>query len=185
MNPLTPFVINILASLTAFSHVLSVGLIIALILLKINFRLPVLKKIKNLVDQNYIPLIILISGVATLGSLTFSEILNFQPCKLCWFQRIFMYPTFIISLVALFTNDTKIRKYIMSLSIFGFVIAVYHILVQLFPQALECTDEIAKCSFKEFATFGYITIPVMSASAFLLIILVSLINLKNLKKNSK
>ena len=30
--------------------------------------------------------------VAMAGSLYFSESANFVPCKLCWFQRIAMYP---------------------------------------------------------------------------------------------
>lgn len=30
--------------------------------------------------------------VAVAGSLYLSEVLNYEPCKLCWFQRIFMYP---------------------------------------------------------------------------------------------
>lgn len=32
------------------------------------------------------------SFIATLGSLYFSEIMKFEPCVLCWYQRIFMYP---------------------------------------------------------------------------------------------
>jgi len=34
----------------------------------------------------------LVSVVATLGSLYFSEISGFIPCELCWYQRILMYP---------------------------------------------------------------------------------------------
>src|SRR5688572_18615670 len=30
--------------------------------------------------------------VATVGSLYLSEVANFTPCKLCWYQRIAMYP---------------------------------------------------------------------------------------------
>lgn len=33
-----------------------------------------------------------VACVATLGSLYLSEILGYEPCKLCWFQRILMYP---------------------------------------------------------------------------------------------
>lgn len=181
---LSSIVIRMLASLTVVGHIISVLLIGFLLFIKLSPGNKKLQKIKKIINVNYVYLILLVSGIATLGSLTFSEILGFAPCKLCWYQRIFMYPQFVISLIALVTNDNKIRKYIMSLSVVGLVIAVYHILVQLFPQALECSDEIAKCSFKEFATFGYITIPVMSATAFLLIILLSLINSSASKKNS-
>src|SRR5215471_12279989 len=36
---------------------------------------------------------------ATLGSLYFSQIANFVPCELCWFQRIAMYPMSVILLI--------------------------------------------------------------------------------------
>ena len=34
-----------------------------------------------------------VAVVATLGSLYFSEVADFPPCRLCWFQRIGMYPS--------------------------------------------------------------------------------------------
>lgn len=93
-----------------------------------------------------------------------------------------MYPIALVSLVSLIKNDNGVKKYIVPLAVVGALIAAYHILVQIFPQALECSDEVAKCSAVEFAQFGYITIPVMSLSAFLLIILVSTVDwLKNKK----
>lgn len=133
-----------------------------------------LGKISSSISKNAIPAGLLVASVATLGSLIFSEFLGFVPCKLCWFQRIFMYPQVIILGIALLKNDPKAKIYSLVLSIIGLSIAVYHILVQFFPATFRCTDEIAKCSTVQFATFGYITIPVMSATAFALIILVML-----------
>ena len=34
------------------------------------------------------------------GSLYFSEVANYVPCRLCWFQRIAMYPLAVILLIA-------------------------------------------------------------------------------------
>jgi disulfide bond formation protein DsbB len=86
-----------------------------------------------------------------------------------------MYPQAVVAFVALVTNETNIRKYILAFSAVGILVAAYHILLQMFPTAFQCNDEIAKCSAVQFAQFGYITIPVMSFSFFLLIILVSLL----------
>ena len=36
------------------------------------------------------PLTLAVAGVATLGSLYFSESAGYLPCRLCWFQRIAM-----------------------------------------------------------------------------------------------
>ena len=49
-----------------------------------------------------------ISFVATLGSLYFSEVRGFEPCTLCWYQRILMYPIVLISGVALFQKNARI-----------------------------------------------------------------------------
>src|SRR5215212_3132279 len=37
--------------------------------------------------------------IATAGSLFFSEVSQFIPCRLCWFQRIAMYPLAAILLI--------------------------------------------------------------------------------------
>jgi len=44
----------------------------------------------------------IVSMVATLGSLFFSEIMMFPPCVMCWYQRICMYPLSVIFLVVTF-----------------------------------------------------------------------------------
>ncbi|MCT6817751.1 MAG: disulfide bond formation protein B, partial [Lysinibacillus fusiformis] len=41
-------------------------------------------------EENGLLFIWIVSAVATLGSLYFSEIRHYEPCKLCWIQRIFM-----------------------------------------------------------------------------------------------
>ncbi len=107
----------------------------------------------------------------TAGSLFFSEIAHFIPCKLCWYQRIFMYPQVLLLGIAAVKNDFSVRKYILSLSLIGLVIAVYHYILQMSPFPLPCSDELANCALKQVAFFGYITIPLMSATAFTLIIL--------------
>src|SRR4051812_48996267 len=41
-----------------------------------------------------------VAAIATAGSLFFSEISQFIPCRLCWFQQIGMYPLAVILLIA-------------------------------------------------------------------------------------
>ena len=45
------------------------------------------------------------SVIAMFGSLYFSEIRQFEPCELCWYQRILMYPMVVILGIATFKND--------------------------------------------------------------------------------
>ena len=174
MSPFTSTVISFLSTIVLAGQVVFVVLLKLLVVRKLLPKNKIGKKYFPLVAENYVALILIVSAVATIGSLSLSEVLGFNPCKLCWYQRIFMYPISIISFIGLIKNDNEIKKYILPLSIVGFAIAGYHILVQLFPKILECSDEVARCSAVEFAQYGYITIPVMSLTAFALIIALSI-----------
>lgn len=131
-------------------------------------------KIIRLLSDNFVAIILLFTAAGTAGSLFLSEIAGYPPCNLCWYQRVFMYPQVVIAGIALLTNDTKIRKYILPLSIIGLLIALYHYVLQLYPEVIPCGDSAVSCSAKQLTMYGFITIPVMSAIAFTLIILVTL-----------
>jgi disulfide bond formation protein DsbB len=182
MSPTTSFFISLFSTGTLLLQIVSVGLIILLVAGLLIPKNKTVKKMKGFISNNYVVLIFVASALATAGSLTLSEVLNFVPCKLCWYQRIAMYPMSVISFIALISNDRKIKKYILTLSIIGILIATYHILLQFFPTTFQCNDEVAKCSAVQFTQFGYITIPVMSFSFFLFLILVSLTTFEYKKK---
>ena len=74
----------------------------------------------------------LVSLIATLGSLFFSEIMNFVPCSLCWYQRIFMYPLVFIFLTNLLYPDKSVFKYSFPLVFIGLIISIYHNLLIYF-----------------------------------------------------
>ncbi|WP_233498243.1 disulfide bond formation protein B [Meiothermus sp. QL-1] len=70
----------------------------------------------------------LVALVATLGSLYYSEVRNFIPCTLCWYQRIAMYPLALLLGLAVWRNDPGIRPYALSLSLLGLFWSSYHLL---------------------------------------------------------
>lgn len=110
---------------------------------------------------------------ATLGSLFYSEVMGYTPCPLCWWQRIFMYPLVLILLIALIVKDKKVTRYVIPMSIIGALIALWHYIEQMTAVAL-CTGDLADCSIRYTLHYGYITIPLMALTAFILIILFSL-----------
>jgi len=175
MDPLAKVVIDALSMLTLLGQIVAIFLFGLLIFRKRLLTIKNTKKIITLISENYITIIFIIGAAAAVGSLALSEILNYVPCKLCWYQRIFMYPIGLISLVSLIFNESRIKKFVLALSIVGILISTYHILMQVFPKAFECSDEVAKCSAVQFAQYGYITIPVMAFTTFALIILISLL----------
>jgi disulfide bond formation protein DsbB len=122
---------------------------------------------------NELVLAFVVAATATLGSLYFSEIAHFEPCKFCWFQRIAMYPVAVILGIAAWRKDRGIRLYAMTLAGIGGAISAYHYLIQQFPNLSsgECSVGVP-CTAAWFWQFGFITIPWMALSAFALIIVV-------------
>ena len=112
---------------------------------------------------------LVVALVAMLGSLYFSEILFYEPCRLCWFQRIAMYPIVLISLIGIIKQDEYLPTYVLPLSLIGLSISVYHILIQngIVTQSTGCTN--ALCSIKYINWLGFISIPVLAGTAFLII----------------
>ncbi|KQL56985.1 MULTISPECIES: disulfide oxidoreductase [Bacillaceae] len=109
--------------------------------------------------------------IATLGSLYFSEIRGFVPCKMCWYQRILMYPIAIFLGIAAYNQDTKIKKYVLPLSITGIFVSAYHYVIQKVPNFAPITPctEGAPCNAQYINWFGFVTIPFLALTAFVLI----------------
>lgn len=113
-----------------------------------------------------------VAAVATAGSLGYSEILDFPPCRLCWFQRIAMYPMAVILLVGAVRKDAQARLYALPFAVIGFGISAWHYLIQTFPSlegAGGACDPTVLCSAKLVNTFGFVSIPFMAGAGFLLI----------------
>ncbi len=72
----------------------------------------------------------LIAAIATLVSLYYSEILDLSPCKLCWFQRVFLFPIPIILFPLIFKGKKEFIYYVLPLPIIGFFVALYQTLVR-------------------------------------------------------
>ncbi|HEU0081091.1 MAG TPA: disulfide oxidoreductase [Candidatus Paceibacterota bacterium] len=121
-----------------------------------------------------------VSLLATAGSLIYSDVIGFAPCKLCWFQRIFMYPQVVLMGIALWRKDLSMRLYGLVLSAIGAAIALYHYLGQNGVASLPCSavGYSVSCAEKYVMEFGYITIPVMALSAFVLMALAHAVSLR-------
>ena len=132
---------------------------------------------------NYLSWAIALS--AMLISLIFSEILNYPPCALCWYQRIFMYPLVFIIPTAIVIKDPKIHNYVVVLSFLGLIISGYHSLIyhEFISESLKVCTASLSCKSKQFELFGLISIPVMSFFSFLLIFILNLKGANHDKRN--
>ena len=120
----------------------------------------------------------LIACVSTLGSLFFSYVMDFAPCALCWYQRIFLFPLVVILARGLFPLDLQATKYALPLVAIGWSLAVYHALLyaEWIPADMQpCTQGIP-CTEVYIKLFGFLSIPHLSLIAFtaLLIIMIAL-----------
>lgn len=109
--------------------------------------------------------------VATGGSLFLSEVMHYAPCKLCWLQRIFMYPLVLLLGRAAIRDDRAIVGYTMPLVVIGGIISAYHYAHQKIPgfiDVLPCSAGVP-CNSDYLDWFGVITIPLMALAAFILI----------------
>jgi disulfide bond formation protein DsbB len=108
---------------------------------------------------------------ATSGSLYLSLVVGLEPCTLCWYQRIAMYPLVVILGIAAWHGDRGARLYAAPLAAVGAAIAAYHVALQRLPglPSAECSLT-APCNAIDLERFGFVTIPLMALIAFLAIL---------------
>ncbi|MCD9025358.1 disulfide oxidoreductase [Cohnella silvisoli] len=123
-----------------------------------------------------------ISVVATAGSLYLSEYLHFTPCSLCWYQRIFMYPMTILLGIASARNQTQIVPFVMPMVVIGGGFSIYHIFIQEMPHSgsvascgpVSCMEDVLNA-------FGFLTVPMLALTAFVLIF-IALLQIRRLDR---
>jgi disulfide bond formation protein DsbB len=113
----------------------------------------------------------IIATIAMCGSLFFSEVMEFPPCVLCWYQRIAMYPLVIIFLVGSFQSVKSAFAFSWPFVSIGWLIALYHNLLhyEIIPESASPCLEGVSCSTVYINWFGFITIPILSFVSFSLI----------------
>jgi disulfide bond formation protein DsbB len=114
----------------------------------------------------------LVAAVATGGSLFFSEIAGFVPCELCWYQRVCMFPLSILTLLIALADDYRAARYLLPLPLAGACVAVYQLLIEhgVVRQPQSCSlSAPGGCATKWINEFGYVTIPALTLTGFLLV----------------
>jgi len=134
-------------------------------------------QVTKLITKNAIIFAFVVALVSTLSSLYYSEIAHFIPCDLCWFQRIFMYPLVIMLGLAIIKKKDEIIDYSLGLVAVGTLISLYHNYIYYSAETTNFCSIVAPCTQKYITSFGYISIPLMALTAFLMIALL-LINKK-------
>lgn len=116
---------------------------------------------------------------AMVGSLVYSGLIGYAPCDLCWYQRIFSYPSVFMLGMGMVRREHKAVDYVIMLSIIGSIISLYHNYISLGGESfLPCPANGVSCTKLYVYEFGYISIPMMMLTAFALTIFLLIIQKK-------
>jgi disulfide bond formation protein DsbB len=165
---------NVLASLTVIAQLF----IIAGWGYFLSRRKDPADKFLNFLGRQAVGLAFLVAVIATLASLFYSEIAGYPPCWLCWWQRLALFPQVILLGLALIKKENSVIDYSLTLLSGGILVALYHNYLSWGGSTLTaCTASASgvSCLARYVFEFNYITIPLMSLSAFLLLILLLIV----------
>ena len=134
-----------------------------------------------MLNKNSLYLAWFVSLFALAGSLYFSEVLQYAPCVLCWWERIFFYPLAFILPVGIIKRDANIFFYAVPLVVVGFFIALYHNLLyyNFISEAYAPCATGVSCITRYINWLGFIDIPLLSLAGFTTILALLIINKKS------
>jgi disulfide bond formation protein DsbB len=170
---MTTDIVIILSVLGVVGQVLvGLGIVVGVLAL-VGVRGP-LDAIRNLLWGYELWGAFVVAAIATGGSLFYSQVAGFIPCEFCWFQRMMMYPLSILTLLIAARGDNRAARYLLPLPIVGAGTSIYHMLLEhhVIKEPGACTLTGGGCTANWIALhdFGYLTIPTLALTAFLLLI---------------
>ncbi len=138
-------------------------------------------RIANWLNRNSMYIALVTAWVAMCGSLYFSEVRGYVPCVLCWYQRILMYPLTLVIAIGLLRRDWNLPYYALPFSLIGLGVSTYHYLLEktdLFAGSAACRQGVS-CTTQWINWFGFVTIPFLALTGFLIISIMTVVALVN------
>lgn len=126
-------------------------------------------KVSEVLTGFYREISLIFVAAATSGSLYFSQVLGWEPCLMCWYQRILMYPLVLVFGVAIVLEKPDVEDYVLPIALMGSGLSFYHYLVQRIEafQSSGCSITQISCETQYTYYFDYITVPMMAFTVFL------------------
>ena len=142
--------------------------------IKIPLVQKVIARIKHFLHRNGLFCAFGVAVLSTVCPLIYAYVYHLFPCTLCWYQRIFMFPLVIILFLMIKRKEYHNKIYVYALSVIGLGIGVYHYFSQrlysIITPGCDAVGMAKSCAEYYFIEFGYITIPLMAMTGFILII---------------
>lgn len=144
----------------------TVVLLVGLLVIIASFLFPelaTLSRFRRMLSEHASAVCFALAVGAMAGSLIYSDYLGYEPCILCWWQRIFIYPQVLLYGRALIKKDKSVFSYGALLSGFAFALALYNTYLQYGGSPLlNCGVGTVSCTVRYVYTWGFITLPLMS-----------------------
>ncbi|MEY2958584.1 MAG: hypothetical protein RLZZ01_1152 [Actinomycetota bacterium] len=141
-------------------------------------RSPLARRLGAAVVGRRSPWTLAVGSVAMVGSLYFSEVADYVPCRLCWFQRIAMYPIALVALVATVRRDASARWYVVPMAAIGAAVSSYHYLIErgVLNDSGSCALFGPSCADVWFEEWGFVTLAFMALVGFVAILVVNIVS---------
>ena len=173
MSPVVETLNYYLALGTVLLQIVCIGLVLLVVLRKTDM-------IGAFVARFGLLIAFLFAIASTALTLLYSEVFGFEPCGLCWLQRVFLYPQVVLFGVALWKRDAHVALYSIWLSVLGAVIALYQHYIQMGgTEFIDCPVALGDCAKRILFEFGYVTFPLMSFTGFIFLILLMVVYRKH------
>lgn len=132
------------------------------------------------------PLTFAVAAVAMAGSLYFSEVADYLPCRLCWFQRIAMYPIALVALVSMLRREDA-RWYVVPMAAIGASISTYHYLIEwgVLADSESCVLFGPACADVWFREFGFVSLAFMALAGFVAVIVLNTVSFESVRTEEK
>ena len=123
---------------------------------------PTRARVRALIDTHGRLSAWLVATIAMTGSLWFSEVADFPPCELCWYQRIAIYPLVVVLGVRALrprgSRDLRLAGLLLVGA--GLVVNVWHVAIETFPDLdTGSCDAAVPCTIRWVEGLGSFTIP--------------------------
>lgn len=105
----------------------------------------------------------------------FPVLSGFEPCLLCWYSRVLLYPLFVMGIVGLWRDDVNVFYYIAPFTIMGIFLETYHYAIQMIEALHVTCGGFISCATVYVSYFGFITIPLMALISFIVMAVAALI----------
>jgi disulfide bond formation protein DsbB len=139
--------------------------------------IPQFRNLFPFLNRYGLVIVFFIALFSSVGSLVYSNILGLSVCPLCWLQRICMYPIPFVAAYIFYTQNRTGLGIIRMLAFIGATVSFFHWGLQMLQMYAELDVPCSlvwltpACSNVYVLEFGYITLPAMAMTAFLLILL--------------